>query len=208
VASGIAFNKRGKKMTRVVTVLFLLALAAPAAAEFWQWTDDGGTVNFTEDPGSIPKKHRKKAIRVGDADESPVPAAAEPAFRNEAEKKETSPAGKAVAPSDSAKGDATQSAPAGKGQGPKKEATFGGKSAAAWQAEFSTMNQEINGVKRVLAEKRNKVFGDASGIGRQEYLALQKEVTDLEKKYAEVYERKQELVKGADAAGVPDDLRW
>lgn len=43
--------------------LLILCSAAVADAETYNWTDDQGVVNFTDDPGQIPAKYRSKALK-------------------------------------------------------------------------------------------------------------------------------------------------
>jgi len=54
-------NRFGKKTAAVVSVLLALASAAPASADFFQYTDKDGTVVIVDDEGKIPEKYRKKA---------------------------------------------------------------------------------------------------------------------------------------------------
>lgn len=59
-------------MTRSGAAFFTAILAAcisTASAETYTWTDDQGTVHFTEDPGRVPIKFRKKVL----SDEGPAP---------------------------------------------------------------------------------------------------------------------------------------
>jgi hypothetical protein len=205
MTSGKVPGRRGAM--RYTAIILLLTLAAPAGAELWQWTDDQGTACFSEDLGAVPRKFRKKATRMGDTDAEPAPAPPE----NPQEKrvgKKAPPAAPAVAEGKDEPGKTAPSSETESRERPKKQASYGGKAAEAWQAEFAAVNHEVNEAKRLLADKRNKLFGDASGISREEYFTCQKDLADLEKKYAEVYARKQALMKAADVAGVPDDLRW
>lgn len=54
-------------------IVILICLAFPvifqgsALAVTYSWIDSEGTVNFTEDPGSVPLKYRKKVRRLDDA---------------------------------------------------------------------------------------------------------------------------------------------
>jgi transglutaminase-like putative cysteine protease len=57
----------------------LILSAVPAFAQIYTWTDAGGTVNFCDNPGSIPAQYRKKAVPVGGDDKGPSPAATRPA---------------------------------------------------------------------------------------------------------------------------------
>jgi len=47
-------------MRILIITLFCLALAAPAAAGLYKWTDENGKVHFTNDPSQIPLDHRNK----------------------------------------------------------------------------------------------------------------------------------------------------
>jgi hypothetical protein len=51
-------------------VLLLLLVPFAANAVTYEWTDEAGTVNFTEDLGHVPKKFRKKA-KVLNGDDAP-----------------------------------------------------------------------------------------------------------------------------------------
>ena len=53
-------------------VLLLLLYPLSAVAVTYEWTDEKGTVNFTEDLGNVPKKYRKK-VKVLGADEGGAP---------------------------------------------------------------------------------------------------------------------------------------
>jgi hypothetical protein len=57
-----------KKMLVLLLVLYPLS----AMAVTYEWTDQSGTVNFTEDLGKVPKKYRKK-VKVLGADEGAAP---------------------------------------------------------------------------------------------------------------------------------------
>ena len=51
-------------MVILMTILFsLLFISQSSHAEIYKWVDEKGTVNFTEDPETIPEKYRDKATR-------------------------------------------------------------------------------------------------------------------------------------------------
>jgi hypothetical protein len=62
-------------------VLLLLATTVSAGAEIYSWTDDQGTVHFTEDRGAVPSTYRGKLRETGDSGE---PAEKAPPTRDEA----------------------------------------------------------------------------------------------------------------------------
>ncbi len=47
----------------ILLSLLVLCSAAVADAETYNWTDDQGVVNFTDDPAQIPAKYRSKALK-------------------------------------------------------------------------------------------------------------------------------------------------
>lgn len=51
----------GLKYFTFILILLLASLATPACAETYSWTDAEG-MHFTDNPESIPKKYRKKAL--------------------------------------------------------------------------------------------------------------------------------------------------
>lgn len=53
-------------MKSIMMLLLVAVLAQPAMGETYRWIDERGTVNFTEDPGKVPKKFRKKVTVISD----------------------------------------------------------------------------------------------------------------------------------------------
>lgn len=62
-----------RSLTMLLPLLLHLFLSA-AFADTYTWTDEQGTVHFTEDPGQIPKKLRGKVRKLDE--DIPAPAAA------------------------------------------------------------------------------------------------------------------------------------
>ena len=58
----------------LLVALALAALAPPAVAELYQWTDANGVHHYTSDPGSIPEAYRPSVRDIG----SPRPQEAPP----------------------------------------------------------------------------------------------------------------------------------
>lgn len=61
-----------------ICALLVVVTASTADAVTYSWTDEQGTVNFSEDLGSVPKQFRKKARKIQDTEpqpeEQPVPS--------------------------------------------------------------------------------------------------------------------------------------
>ena len=60
-------------MTRAtVALLLVLALAPPAFAQLYQWTDADGVTRYTNDHESIPPEYRERAREIGSPQARPV----------------------------------------------------------------------------------------------------------------------------------------
>ena len=60
-------------MTRAaVALLLVLALAPPAFAQLYQWTDADGVTRYTNDHESIPPEYREHAREIGSPQARPV----------------------------------------------------------------------------------------------------------------------------------------
>ena len=62
--------------TLLVTIV-LIALASPASAQMYKWTDEKGTVHFTDDPSNIPEKYRPDTETRKGPTEPPSPGTKE-----------------------------------------------------------------------------------------------------------------------------------
>jgi hypothetical protein len=177
------------KIALISALLVLFAL--PVLAVTYEWEDNQGTVNFTEDPGSIPKQYRKKAKILGAEEEvaSPEPGAVkdEPKSGSEAKGKR-----------------ATAEPPAG---GNKEQAkTYGGKSADTWKRDFAQINGNIKAEEDQLNELRDRIK-DTSKMSRGEYLSIQMGINGSESRLQRLRGKLQALTEEANRADLPADLR-
>lgn len=62
------------RRTLVLGASLILATAVSAGAEIYSWTDEQGTVHFTEDRGAVPSKYRGKLRKTDDNGETPEKA--------------------------------------------------------------------------------------------------------------------------------------
>lgn len=173
----------------VMAVLVFLALGSLAYAELYRWVDDQGTLHFTEEYGSIPKKYRSSVQSSDDSvttgeNRSPAPAAAEEG---------------------NAKGQQSVKQPPGGGQ-VSQPPVFGGKRGDVWRDELRQARAELKAYQDHLEMKR-KMLADTSGMGRREYLGLTSDVKELEVKVNDLSGRLDTLNKAADKAGVPSSFR-
>ncbi|UFS69673.1 DUF4124 domain-containing protein [Geomonas sp. RF6] len=164
-------------------VAAILLYALPLIAQTYEWTDERGTVNFTEDLGKVPPKYRKKAKLIGE--ESGAPQVTE----------ETEPA----------KGKGAE----GKGKGSEARAekkVYGGKDEKVWREEFGRANADLKAAEKDEAELRARI-SDTSRMSRTEYLTIQNSLKHAEFRVQDLKKKLDQLNARADKADLPGDLR-
>jgi hypothetical protein len=170
----------GDKM-KLLMIAFILLAPMPLLAATFSWTDDSGTVNFTEDFSRVPQKYRKKIEIRGDRDSQSA----------EAPEVAKSPLPKAAAPQ---KEEVKTAVP---------EASYGGKSAGAWQSELTAAQSELNKldarIKALDAERKAVAIGASDRSARE----LLKEYNDAVTEYNSAYERFGRMLEAARKAGLP-----
>jgi hypothetical protein len=160
-------------------VAMLLLYPLSALAQTYEWTDERGTVNFTEDLGKVPKKYRKK-VKVFGGEESDAP---QTTLITEPVK------GKP-------KGDEAQ----------KGKRLYGDKDESAWRNEFSAARSDLQRTESELAELRGRL-SDTSKMPRAEYLAIQSTIKRDESRLKDLQKKLDQLRESADRAGVPMEFR-
>lgn len=160
-------------------IAMLLLYPLPSLATTYEWTDQSGTVHFTEDLGTVPKKYRKKAKVVGEEENvaPQPPAASEPVA--EKPKLQESQKGKKV---------------------------YGGKDEGAWRKEFATVKRDIQGSGASLRELQARM-ADTSNMSRSEYLVIQNSIKHEGIRLQGLQKKLQQLEQEADEAGVPKEMR-
>lgn len=130
-------------------VLLLLLYPLSAMALTYEWTDDRGTVNFTEDLGKVPKKYRKKAKVLG-AEESGTP--------------------KIIESAEPAQGKPKDAGTQAGGKKDKKESPT--KDEAALRNEYLSAKANLQALEQSVASLKERL-NDTSKMARSEYLSLQ-----------------------------------
>lgn len=174
-----------------IIVALLLLLAVPVWAVTYTWVDDQGTVNFSEDYGSIPPKYRKKAKVLG-AEEEAAPAG------NKEIPEETKPAPRAK-----------EAAPAKEQPAAEKKVTkktYGDKSAEEWKTAFGKLNADIKAAEDQLDELRGRL-SDTSKMTRSDYLSIQRTIRVVEDRIVALRKKRDALTDEANRAEVPAELR-
>lgn len=181
-------------MKRLLAVLMLI-MPLGAEAATYSWTDASGTMHFTDDPGAVPKKFRKKARQVdGDA---PAPAAS-PSTRAATEKQNIPAAARQTQPE--AVPPAAPPAAAG------AATRYGDRTAGEWQAEFRSMRKRLKEIEQQFEQARAE-GGDGKTILRREKI---EELNARNKKLNEEYEavrlRFNQLAEQANKVGLPPEF--
>ncbi|SNB46094.1 DUF4124 domain-containing protein [Geobacter sp. DSM 9736] len=190
MASGVAAdsNARFGRAFRFAVVAAALLWAGSACAETYRWVDDHGTINFTEDPGRIPAKYRKRAKTFGVGYVSP-------------------PASPVLASSDAGaplpQSESHEQVPALR-QEEKK--VFGDREGAAWRNEFVSIRTDLKAAESLLTDTR-KQLADSGRMSRREYLTLQHSIRNIEKQVLGLRGKLDLLDAAATKVRVPEDLR-
>lgn len=164
-----------KKMLLVTLLFYPLS----AFALTYQWTDEHGTVSFTEDLGNVPKKFRKKVRRV-EGEENGTP--------------QTTLLPEPVKSKDKAEEPA------------KGKKLYGGKDEAAWRSEFVAATADIKRTELELAELQGRL-NDISKMSRPEYLMIQSTIKNDESRLSQQRKKLELLRESADRLGVPAEYR-
>jgi len=165
-------------MKKLLVVLLLL-YPLSASAVTYEWTDDSGTVSFTEDLGNVPKKYRKKAKVLG-ADESGVPQIIENAEPVKGKPKDTGAA--------------------------KEKKASGAKEEAALSNEYRNAKANLQATEQEITELRARLE-DTSKMSRSEYLTLQNTLKQNEFRVQDQRKKVDQLREKAEKAGVSLDQK-
>jgi hypothetical protein len=165
-------------------VLLLLMYPLSASAQTYEWVDQAGTVNFTEDLGKVPKKYRKK-VRVIGGDESGAP--------------------QIIEGSEPVKG-TPKDAAAQKDGGKEKKTTTVTKEDAALRADYDAAKATLQATEQDLADLRARL-GDTSKMSRNEFLTIQNTVKQNENRVKDQKKKLEQLRDKADKTGVNLDQK-
>lgn len=179
-------------MTRLIVLLLVLALPLTAVAEIYSWTDASGTVHFTEDISQVPKQYRKK-LTVRDESLQPVtpaaPAASTPVVKQ------------ALKPAPATNGTA---APAVAEKA--ADNLYGGKSAAAWQAEFREKRAALQAVDNQIKQLQADMQMTKNITSADKIAGLNARRAALSQQYEAAAASLNQLVEQANQAGLPPEF--
>lgn len=173
-------------MKLILLIAVAVLSAVPVLAETYSWTDNSGTMNFTEDYSQVPKQYRKKIEIRRNGDNKPSSA-------------ETPAVAKGVAKS-------APVVPAKELEIPKAkvtEDTYGGKSMDVWQRELTAAEAESKALFAKVKEQEaqmNKPGENPDGLSRNELI---RRYNSAVTEYNAANARFSEMLTAARKAGVP-----
>lgn len=175
-------------------LLFLFLMPLTAGAATYSWTDPTGTVHFTDDIGSVPKQHRKKALQqaVGDSTTpSSAPTAASTGSPTATlPAKETKPAAPPAAAAD------TQVTPSTR---------FGDRTAAEWQAQFRALRAELAAIQQKQEALKQEGGDGKKMLTRSQIDDINTRNKQLHSDYEATRLRFNALVEQANKVGLPPE---
>ncbi len=176
-----------KLLLAICAVLFSFAMVN---AEIYSWTDDAGTMHFTEDYSQVPKKYRNKLTRRTEDEDAPSAA----------------PAARPAKAADKA----AVSAPLPAGSAPVKgkdgKLLYGGRPVSQWQNEFRARGSAYKSLESRLDQLAGQIKKPV-GIPRERRDALPQEFKAAQQEYLKALKDYNELNDAANRAGLPAEFR-
>ncbi len=178
-----------KSITWLWMIIFLIPITVQAAV--YEWKDDKGVVNFTDNPDKIPAKYKKRVKKRPSVDSDMSESSTAPA-RDMPQKK--------PAASESAAKD--------------KETLYGGHNEEWWRSAFGKIRDELKSVVDKLPEKKQNLEAARRKMAiyqypryRQAYYDLKSEIEKDEGRAEELNKQLESLDNQASRASVPFDWR-
>jgi hypothetical protein len=182
----------GNKIARTFCLcLFAGIMAGLANAETYTWTDESGTVHFTEDYSSVPKHYRKKVGKRGDMGPS-APSQKLPA-ENKSDRIDK------AADTVGTKADKNLA-------GETAEGLYGGKPLDVWKREFADREAQLRGMDQRIKEIETTIK-QPGYIPTEKIKILSQEHQEAVQKYNDALSQYNQLMDTAKKAGVQIEIR-
>jgi hypothetical protein len=172
----------------LIMMTFMYSLSAGAAT--YEWTDNKGVVNFTDNPDKIPPQYLKKAIKRPSITGAQAGSTAEGINQGQA--------------------------PVAPGQEPATQNSanlYGGHDQSWWQSRFASIRDELKAIQDGLAGKKDDLLDlrraltlYGAGHDRKAYYDKLEEIKNDEAREIELREQLKNLDIEASRAAVP--LGW
>ena len=160
-------------MKTMVIAAIMLALAIPVCADTYSWTDEEGTLHFTEDYSKVPQKFRKKVqIREGMSYRETTVEVTPP--DSSAEKTEEKSA-----------------------EGPT---LYGGKTEDQWRSELNALESEMNNQREVMKDLEQQMKAQET-FTKARANELKKQYDEARQSFEQKYAAYNQLVDAARKAG-------
>ena len=163
---------------------FLVFISTNSISATYKWVDDKGTVGYSDDIGSIPKRYRANAVVIEENQQSVE------IIEGQSQNKPLS--GEKIGNELSAKGS----------QGNKAKPLYDGKDEESWKKDFAKLNSDITGTEDFLSEKKARL-SDTAKMSRGEYMSLQNSIKDAEVRLDVLKKKLEALESSALKAKVP-----
>jgi hypothetical protein len=178
------------KFTVMLSMLFI-GFSVIASADIYQWVDNKGVVNFTDNIESIPEKYQKKVKVLSSDDSSQEGTASEPAQSTVQEVPMAQPV-----------------------EQPQQPKIFGGHNETWWRSQYGSLRGELAQLQANLPSKRSEAEQLRRKLVVYTYarnrVAYQEKLSEIEKDEGRINsltEQLSALDTQASAAGVPFEWR-
>lgn len=172
----------------------ILLMSSNALAATYSWTDQNGTMHFTDDIGRVPEKYHTKALQDNRSRHQYPEQVAEP----------SQPAAKNHQPSVDEADKATQAiAPLPAPAEVTAKTRFGERTAAEWQQQFRALNTKMDQIQQQQEQLRQEGGDGKTLISRGKANELQARNQELSKQYEDVRQKYNQLVEQANKVGLP-----
>jgi len=174
-------------MKQMLVVVAVFLLTGSAVAETYSWSDNSGTLHFTDDLGAVPKKYRNQAIRRATGNEQPT-ASSETV-------QETAPV---VTP-----GEATPQVSPGAVTLPTTR--FGDRTVAEWQEQFKGLRTELAAIQQQQKELQQEAGEGKKFLKSQQINEMNTRSKQLYEQYEAARQRFNQLAEQANRVGLPPE---
>jgi DNA repair exonuclease SbcCD ATPase subunit len=178
-----------KSFAWLLMIIFLIPISAHAAV--YEWKDDKGVVNFTDNPDKIPVKYMKRVKKRPSIDVDTTEST--PSAVQDVQRKTS------AAPESAAK---------------EKELLYGGHNEEWWRSAFAKIREELKTIQDKLPEEKQDLEAARRKMAiyqypkyRQAYYDLKSEIEKDEARIEELNKQLESLDNDASRAAVPLDWR-